>query len=121
MGQTTKTIKSYVNRFIAKLNGEDDKALGEKTKRQADLALCAKIALLKYEALELESNLAKAEENIENAILNNGKLIENSDEFIRLLVETESKKVMATNAILAHQKLIDFLNEKLTEVNAVEN
>lgn len=113
---TTKTAKSFVNQFVAIIKGDDAEAQAQKAFRQAEAGLKSAISSLEGDTIDLEEKVAEARETAKNALLNNGKLINNRADYVTKLIMTENEITIAEQNLDAHVEKINLLKSKLEEL-----
>lgn len=102
-----------VQLIVAKISGDDAKATALKIQGKAISLLKAQIAIKESETFSLTDKVESAAEALNNARINNGEVITNSDAYIRNLFTAEANLSNAEEALEKHQADIDFLNGEL--------
>lgn len=114
------TAKSFIAQFVALIKGDDAEALGHKVWRQAENAFNTQISALNGKTLDLESKIEEAEESEALTILNNGKRIDDRDQYIKNVLETGNKVLAAKEALEEHKRKIQYLKEKLEQLKTID-
>ncbi len=106
-------VSRMVQLIVAKISGDDAKATALKIQGKAISLLKAQIAIKESETFSLNDKVESAAEALNNARINNGEVITNSDAYIRNLFTAEANLSNAEEALEKHQADIDFLNGEL--------
>lgn len=115
---TTKKIKLFVQQFIAVIKGDNAKALGIKTHREADATITAQIAVLTCQQVRLENDIESAIEILNKSLVNNGQSIgANGDNYIKILFNCKIQLSNAQEALEANKDQIEFLKEIQEKLN----
>jgi len=115
MNKVEKVV-SFVDGFVALVEGDNAKANAEKTKRQADSALKSHIHSYEGDTIDLETTVEQAKIDLEHASVNFGNLIVNKNErsaYVAGLVDAENNVKKAEKKLADHKKLIAFLKERV--------
>lgn len=111
-------MRSFIEEFVARVNGDDAKAQAMKTWRQAENAIQTQIHALKGQTMEFEDRVEQTQEKANDAILNNGQLITSKTEFTRVLIQTENEVLAAEEALKNHLDTVAVLEKKLAYLHA---
>lgn len=115
-------VKSFVKEFVARVNGDDATARGEKALRQADSALTTQIAVMTGDTVKFEDNVENAKEELAIARVNGGDPISNRDQYVKTLISRKNELTSAEEELESHLDTLNFLKETLaslgTEVEA---
>jgi hypothetical protein len=110
------TLGSFLNQFVALVQGDDVEAQAEKTWRQAKTSVETQLAALKGETFDREQQVEEAEEKLRLATLNNGKSIEGKSgrtDYINQMIDAQNKLTSAKEALEEHNKTVSFLKTRL--------
>lgn len=105
-------VKSFVNEFVALVNGDDAKVKAEKAKRQADSALKTHISIMEGESVSKEDAVSEAKESLRTARLNNGQPINDRDMYVKNLIAAANRVTEAEEAYESHMKTLEFLRDQ---------
>lgn len=111
-------VKSYVKQFAAILTGDNAEATAQKALRASDSALRTQIASLTGDNIGLEDALEQAQENEKMALLNNGKVPTDRNQYVRSLLDARNAVIDAQEALEDHKEKIAYLQGKLEELSA---
>lgn len=110
----------FVKGFIARLEGDNEKAKAAKCWIKAESALNRQISSLKGETMDFEESVKDAQDNLEDARLNFGKVLDSKDrdEYINNLLKAKNKLTAAEKALKEHNAQLNFLEEEYVRLNA---
>lgn len=107
--------KSEVSRFVesvlARLTGDQDKALALKNEKLAISALKTQIALKEGELVEAESNVEAAQENLKEVTFPTTPI--SRDNYVRNLINAQEKLKDAEEDLEVLNETLSFLKETL--------
>lgn len=113
-------VKSFIDQFVAIVQGDDAKAQGIKTQRLAGAALRTQIAALEGSLISKEESLSDAQENVNLASINHGRPIGSGDEartaYVTSLLQAKNNLTNAEDDLELHKEKIEFLKERLSFV-----
>lgn len=109
-------LLSFVQQVIAVLKGDDAEVTAIKIQRQAKNALTPQIAVKISLTSDLEDQVEQRKEALKLYLINNGKLIENRDIYIKDLLTIKQNIVNAEEELSLHLQDIKFLEECLEDV-----
>lgn len=115
---TGQKVNSFIKGFVALVTGDNAKATAERTLRAADSALNIHIHVIDGELIKLEQNVEDAKEKEAQALLNFGRPITDRDDYVQGLVNAHNAVTEAESALDAEREKLNFLKEKLEEINA---
>lgn len=107
-------INSFIKQFIAIIKGDDAEILANKVWRQADTAFQIQILALKRSQMQKQYDMECANEELEKALVNNGKEILEGDQYIINLISAKEKVKTIQKELIAYQETLKFLNEQYT-------
>lgn len=110
-------VKSFVDQFVALVQGDDAAAKAAKAKRQAIQALTAKIAAMEGENIDKEDAVEVAETYLADAMVNHGNDISSRTDYVTKLVDAKNRFTIAQEAKESHDKVIAFLKETLETIS----
>jgi|TARA_R110000744_G_scaffold207198_1_gene325797 hydroxymethylpyrimidine pyrophosphatase-like HAD family hydrolase len=110
-----KNLTSFSKQFVAFMAGDTDKALAEKVWRTSQAAINAAYHVKKGQAVALETKLETAKEEVNTALMNNGKVITDNDNYIKGIILAENKVVDVTAEVEDLDKLVAYLKEKISD------
>lgn len=105
-------VKSFVDEFVALVNGDDAKVKAEKARRQADSALKTHISMKEGESVSMEDAVSEAKDALQKARLNNGEPITDRDAYVKNLIVAANRVTDAEEAYESHMKTLEFLREQ---------
>lgn len=105
--------KSFVNQFVALVEGDDAKATAIKAQRQAVSALKSQIPSLEGDTVDMEQSLEDAKEALDKAVVNNGNLITDRNQYVENLIFVKNHVTSCEESLIAHNAKIDFLKATL--------
>ena len=105
-------MNSFVKQFVAKVKGDDVEVQAEKVWRQANSALKSNISTLEGDLIDKEDKVSIAQEQLNNARINNGQEITNRSQYISNLISAKEALKDAQKKLDAHNATIAFLNEE---------
>ena len=119
MKKTEKT-PTFVERFVAIVNGDNPEALAQKVFRQVQSALNTQIAIMTGDLVTKEEELEIAKERLQKAILNNGRSLESHDRtsYVRNLVSAHNSVKEAEESLDTHIETLKFLRNQLSTLEA---
>ena len=106
-------LKSFVDQFVAAVEGDNAKVLAEKTYRQRKSALTSHISSYQGDTIDHEDNLSSAKENFEKARINFGEVIVDRQAYISQLMAAKRNVLDAKESLEDHLEMIDFLKKEL--------
>lgn len=109
-------LKSFVATFVALVKGDDAEALAQKTLRRGDNALKSQIAACDGQEIDFEDRLAQAEENLQKALVNNGRDHFDKDTYIANILNAKNKLTEEQEAWDLHKEKTAFLKECLEAI-----
>jgi hypothetical protein len=109
-------VKSFVDEFVALVNGDDAKVKAEKARRQADSALKTHISMKEGESISKEDAVSEAKDALQKARLNNGEPITDRDEYVRNLIMAANRITEAEEDFDQHNKTLGFLKDQLANL-----
>lgn len=95
----TKKIKSIVKQTIALATGDNPRAIGERNFRSADSAFNTQLHNLKGQRIQLEDNVALAEENLKKARCNSGQRITDHIQYVKDVLNAREQVTKANKAL----------------------
>ena len=107
---------SFLNQFVALVQGDDATVQAEKTWRQAKTSVETQLAALKGETFDIQQQVEEAEEKLRLATLNNGKSIDGKSgrtEYISQMIQAQNKLTESKEALVEHEKTVSFLETRL--------
>jgi predicted RNase H-like nuclease (RuvC/YqgF family) len=113
-------LESFINQFVALLQGDDNKVLAEKNWRSANSAISMHINNLEGQTIDLEDKRDHAKENYKNASVNFGKKIEDRTQYVQNLLNARHEINEAEENLKFHLENIDLLKEMLQELTPVK-
>lgn len=114
MATAKKSIAaSFVNSFVAFIEGDDAKVIAEKAYRQSQSALKSHISSYEGDTIDLEEKVSEAKEELAKAEVNFGKKITDRKAYVSQLFSYQNKVTEAEEALEDHVAKIDFLKERL--------
>lgn len=108
-----KEVKSFVELFIAKITGDDAKAVAIKNQKKATAIFKAEIARREAVLFQFEENVETAQEDVEDALINNGESIADNQSYLNNNVEAELRLEAAKEELKEEKAIIAFLKKKL--------
>jgi hypothetical protein len=117
MSEVKTTINSFVKEFKARLSGDDNEVLAQKTLRSANSALDVQISNMTGDLIGLEDSLEATEDNLVAARVNNGKAITDRSVYVSALINAEQKRLDAKENLESHIETLEFLKEQKTLIN----
>lgn len=105
------TTKSFIKGFIALVKGDDVTAQAEKAFRQSQSALKVQISSLDGDTIAFEDKVEDAKDKLSKARVNNGKVINDRDTYVRELLTAKNVVSDAQDALDTHLATIDFLKD----------
>jgi hypothetical protein len=116
------TVKSFINQFVAIVQGDNAQAQAIKTQRLAAAGLRTQIAALEGSLISKEESLKEAEENVDLASVNRGKPLDSGDDsrtqYVTNLLIAQNELTEAKDALALHKKKIAFLKDRLEFVDS---
>lgn len=112
-------MNSFVKQIVAMITGDSATETAIKIQRQAESALKVQISNREAETVNLETNIEDAKAAEAKAFVNNGQLMSSQEDraaYVRNLTEARNKVIEAEEALEDHLKTLEFLKEKLVEV-----
>jgi len=112
-------MNSFVKQIVAMITGDSATETAIKIQRQAESALKVQISNREAETVNLETNIEDAKAAEAKAFVNNGQLMSSQEDraaYVRKLTEARNKVIEAEEALEDHLKTLEFLKEKLVEV-----
>jgi len=112
-------MNSFVKQIVAMITGDSATETAIKIQRQAESALKVQISNREAETVNLETNIEDAKAAEAKAFVNNGQLMSSQEDraaYVRNLTEARNRVIEAEEALEDHLKTLDFLKEKLKEV-----
>lgn len=113
-------IKSIVKQVVAQLKGDDAEVIAQKIYRQADSALKTHIANMKGNLIEAEDRAETASEHAKSALSNHAQLITDRTKYVDNLLSADADLKLANEELAYLKETINFLEEKLVELNQEE-
>lgn len=110
--------KSFLKGFVAAIKGDDAEVLAAKVWRQAESGLTMQIAGLKGDLIRKEDAVTDAEEALDSARINSGKMITDRDQYVSNLISAKEALVRAEKELKNHQETIKFLEEEYANLKA---
>lgn len=107
---------SFLNQFVALVQGDDATVQAEKTWRQAKTSVETQLASLKGETFDHQQQVEEAEEKLRLATLNNGKSIEGKSgrtDYINQMVKAQNELTESQELLAEHEKSVAFLETRL--------
>ena len=102
-------MKSFVKEVVAIINGDNAEATAQKILRQADSALKTQIASLTGDTISLEDSVEEAQETMRLAVVNNGVLISDRNQYTRNLLVSKNSLLEREAHLQDHLEKIAFL------------
>ena len=109
-------LKNFLETCIAKISGDDAKAKSLKIQRKATAYIKSQISAKEARALDLETEVEEAQEEMAMIIINQGEAITDNKEYIRKLLVGKANVVEAQKVFEEHNKDVVFLEETLAFV-----
>ncbi len=106
-------LKSFVDQFVAAVEGDNAKVLAEKTFRQRKSALTSHISSYQGDTIDYEDAITAAKENLELARINNGVAITDRGNYITQLLLAKDTVTDAEERLEDHINVIKFLQAEL--------
>jgi hypothetical protein len=111
-------IKSFVKTVVAKIKGDDAEVFAEKLWRRAQSLYTAAIPSEKAKLYNFTEAVEIAQENLNNARVNNALAIENGEAFIENVLEARVALEEAQENLVLQEKKIAMLEEELALLQA---
>ena len=108
-------LKSFVDQFVAAVEGDDAKVLAEKTFRQRKSALTSHISSYQGDTIDHEDAVAVTKDNLVSARINNGVAITDRANYITRLISAREAVLVAEELLEAHKDVIAFLQSEQGE------
>jgi hypothetical protein len=108
-------LKSFVDQFVAAVEGDNAKVLAEKTFRQRKSALTSHISSYQGDTMDHEDAVTLAKEALASARINNGVAITDRGNYITQLLLAKDVVVDAEETLAAHIEVIEFLQSEQGE------
>lgn len=115
-------LMTFVEQFVALVQGDDAKVLAVKVRRKASSAIATQLAVSRGRLIGAEEALETAQENLMKARLNNGLAITGDGEsYVSNLISAQNSAEDAKEALESLQEKIAFLEEQLKIVDSGED
>lgn len=109
-------LMSFKNQLLAHLTGDDNTVIAEKRWRQANSAFTSHIAQMEGKTIDLEDAVETAEENYNNAVINNGHSIDDKAQYVRNVIAARNNVTKAEEALADHVEQLEMLKQILTDL-----
>jgi hypothetical protein len=106
-------LKSFVDQFVAAVEGDNAKVLAEKTFRQRKSALTSHISSYQGDTIDHEDAVTVAKEALESARINYGVAITDRGSYITQLLRAKDNVTDAEERLEDHINVIKFLQAEL--------
>lgn len=118
MTKTKTKLNSFINQFVALLEGDQTQVQAEKAWRSAESALKSSISSMEGDIIEKEDAVATARDYLQKCRVNHGKMITNRHLFIECLIEAKNVLVEAEDDLEEYNNSLEFLKEEYANLKA---
>ena len=110
-------MNNFLKTIVALIEGDDAKVLALKIQKKAKAAFTAQVAVKQAFTLSLEENVENAQESLQNALVNKGYQITDTDDYLITILSKRRHVEEAQKELDGHLETVAFLQEQLAEIS----
>lgn len=111
--EVTTVANTYISKAVEFVKGENAEQKMLAVQKQMTAGFNMQLSSLEGTRIDLELNVDKAKANVEKALFNNGKEVTDRVGSVQAFVNAKAALEAAENALVAHDKLVEWLEEGL--------